>query len=654
MERHTWSGGGIDPARADFFYNDAGQRTEIKRLSNLAGTTQIDRTTFGYDAQGRQNDIVHRDSLDAVLADYDYVFDLADQLTSETHHGQTSTYTHDAAGQLTAADHSAQSDESYSFDLNGNRNSAGYVTSKNNQILTDGTHNYTYDGEGNLVTKTEIATGNVTFFIYDHRNRLVTVQERTPAGIITKETTYTYDVFDRQIAKSVDPDGVGSQTAQTTRFVYDGAHVWADYNAAGTVLARYLFGDRADEILARFQPGNGTAWYLTDHLGTVRDLANASGALLNHIDYDSFGRILSQTNATVGDRFTFTGREWDADVGLYYYRARFYDAQLGRFISQDPIGFAAGDPNLYRYVGNGVLMATDPSGTTVVASVARMAVVGGIAGAIGGLLCGVADWVTMQKSAGQGAADTVTFMVSGGLLGFVLGAGVGLVGAVAGPSFGTGFGLGFGAPFAYAYVMEDVDVHEDQKFWVRVGRAGCIGATVGAGLVVNRMVPPLGTSGSAGGFLRFDGRHGLKPPFLNYPLPRIVPHSGGNPFVGAPPNLRPIAPTSPGRILMLGDLQGTSPRVGDFTGLQGLKPSDVIARIPKNWIVEASDKNGGLVFRPPGEAGIRNHVRLMWDNQGPIVRILRNGGYVDNAGKTISGTPTPNKAGVGHIRLKWE
>jgi YD repeat-containing protein len=137
LAQRTWQGGGIDAARVDFNYNDAGQQTEIERYSDTSGTTQIGRTTFGYDDQGRRDDIVHRDALDAVLVNYDYVFDLADQLTSSAHHGQTATYTHDDAGQLTGADHSVQPDESYSYDLNGNRTTSGYDTGPGNRLLSD-------------------------------------------------------------------------------------------------------------------------------------------------------------------------------------------------------------------------------------------------------------------------------------------------------------------------------------------------------------------------------------------------------------------------------------------------------------------------------------------------------------------------------------
>jgi RHS repeat-associated protein len=190
--------------------------------------------------------------------------------------------------------------------------------------------------------------------------------ERSSGGAVVQETSFTYDVFDRRIGKTVDLDGAGPLAAQTIRFVHDGEHAWADFDGSGNLVARYLFGDQTDEILARFRPGQGIAWYLTDHLGTVRDLVGSSGELIDHLDYDSFGSVSVETQPAYGDRFKFTGREFDAETGLYYYRARFFDPALGRFVSQDPIGFSAGDPNLYRYVHNSPLTATDPMGETAV------------------------------------------------------------------------------------------------------------------------------------------------------------------------------------------------------------------------------------------------------------------------------------------------
>jgi len=131
---------------------------------------------------------------------------------------------------------------------------------------------------------------------------------------------------------------------------------------------RYLFGPGVvtgavmPVILARTSSGGTTAWYLTDNLGSVRDIVNTSGTVIDHIVYDSFGNIVTETNATNGDRFKFAGMEWDTAIGQYYDRARWYGAAGGRFLSQDPKGFAAGDADLYRYVLNAPTLATDPTG----------------------------------------------------------------------------------------------------------------------------------------------------------------------------------------------------------------------------------------------------------------------------------------------------
>jgi len=128
-----------------------------------------------------------------------------------------------------------------------------------------------------------------------------------------------------------------------------------------------------DQILADEQLDVGTGetdrllWPLTDNLGSVRDLAEfdeVTGitAIVDHIIYSAFGEILSKTNPSLDHLFGYTGRETDPESDLTFYRARYYDPLTGRFISEDPIGFAAGDLNVNRYVGNGPTNATDPSG----------------------------------------------------------------------------------------------------------------------------------------------------------------------------------------------------------------------------------------------------------------------------------------------------
>ncbi|MFM6862914.1 MAG: RHS repeat domain-containing protein, partial [Dolichospermum sp.] len=152
------------------------------------------------------------------------------------------------------------------------------------------------------------------------------------------------------------------------QFIYDGQNIlleFVDSDGAGAnqpVLdTRYLHGAGVDQVLAQESAGN-VEWHLTDHLGTVRDLVNNSGAVVNHFVYDSFGQVISESNPAVDTRYLFTGREFDQEIGLYYYRARYYDANTGRFLSEDPIGFAGGDIHLYRYVFNIPLSITDPTG----------------------------------------------------------------------------------------------------------------------------------------------------------------------------------------------------------------------------------------------------------------------------------------------------
>jgi RHS repeat-associated protein len=224
----------------------------------------------------------------------------------------------------------------------------------------------------------ELATGTTTEYTWDQRNRLTRVLVKSASGQTIRESNYTYDPFDRRIGVRVDPDGAGPQAAQQSWTVYDGTNPYADFNGSGALADRYLYGAAVDQILADLEADGDLYWYLSDHLGSVRDLATEdachtasarravaewhTATLVDHIRYDSFGRVLSESNATIGDRFKYTGREYDAATGLYYYRARYYDPATGRFLSQDPIGFEGEDENLYRYVGNAPTGFTDPLG----------------------------------------------------------------------------------------------------------------------------------------------------------------------------------------------------------------------------------------------------------------------------------------------------
>ena len=186
-------------------------------------------------------------------------------------------------------------------------------------------------------------------YTYDYHNRLTSVKA---GGTVV--ATYTYDALDRRI-------GVKDSGTQTWT-VYDGQNPYADVNGSGTLLTRYVSGPALDELFARTSSGGTTAWYLKDRLGSVRDVVNTSGTVIDHVVYDSYGNITSETNASNGDRFKFTGMEWDAAIGQYYDHARWYKAGVGRYVSLDPLGFSSGVTNLYGYTSNAPTNMADPSG----------------------------------------------------------------------------------------------------------------------------------------------------------------------------------------------------------------------------------------------------------------------------------------------------
>ncbi|XZE43948.1 RHS repeat-associated core domain-containing protein [Pirellulaceae bacterium SH467] len=232
------------------------------------------------------------------------------------------------------------------------------------------------------------------FLSYDADNRITSLASRADGFV----TNFTYDAFDQRTAKRVDTDGNGTWDRYEVYTWADGQEVqrWVDTDGAGTgqklrLANRYLWAESVDQLLSDEQYASGTGmeidvttasgtagttlWALTDHLGSVRDLLDNNGVVREHNVFDSFGRLIREVDynssgtaisstdaAAVDSIFGYTGRDWDSDIGMQYNRARWYDPQTGRWLSQDPIGFAAGDANLYRYVGNGPTSATDPSG----------------------------------------------------------------------------------------------------------------------------------------------------------------------------------------------------------------------------------------------------------------------------------------------------
>lgn len=352
--------------RVDFAYNALGQFSEIERFSNLAGTSVVANSTYGYDALARLTSLAHTRANATSINTYAWVFDSLNRIDTFTSADGTTDFDYDVTSQLTSANHSYQSDENYTYDLNGNRVENGQVTGADNRLLNDGTYTYEYDLEGNRAKRTEIATGQYVQYVWDHRNRLTDVLFKSAANLLTKEVEYTYDVFDHRIGKRVDDNGDGVFD-RAEAYVWDGLDVVLDFvDADGDgssdyeLATRRLFASGVDQVLAEENAlTSAVDWLLADNQGTIRDVVNSAGQLLTggHFVYDSFGRII------VGDlsliRHLYTAQEYDVDISLYNYNARWYDAVTHIFVSADPIKDGV---NWYAYVGNNSPNATDPSG----------------------------------------------------------------------------------------------------------------------------------------------------------------------------------------------------------------------------------------------------------------------------------------------------
>ena len=353
-----FGGTGQTPLRVDPGYDNRNELTSLTRFSDVAGSTLVGTTVYSYDDSSRVTSIVNKNGSAATLSYYNYGYDSADRVTSETwQSGSTPgsrTYGYDNTNQLTS-----DSTATYTYDLTGNRTMTGYQTGTDNRLTTDGTFTYTYDSEGNLTQKSKGSSLETWYFSYDNRNHLTSVRQTSDGSTNLLLVTYTYDVFDQRATESKWKSG-GSTV--TTRFAYDGNQVWAELSTSNIVQTRYVFGDGQTQLFARIDVGVGLRWELTDRLGSVRDVLDATGAtILDHLDYDGFGKP-TETNATYGGRIAYAGYAYDRDAGLDQAGERYYAPAIARWLQQDPIVFQAGDPNLYRYVANDSTNATDPSG----------------------------------------------------------------------------------------------------------------------------------------------------------------------------------------------------------------------------------------------------------------------------------------------------
>ena len=263
--------------------------------------------------------------------------------------------------------------EEYTYDAKGNRQAKtidhdGTITDvtytyypNSDRIKSDGTYGYRYDANGNMTGKGTSYTdngndieygtteGEVWTYTYDLFNRLIEVK-KSESGTDNLETIATY-VYDHR----------GLRIQRTGK---DGEVTHYTYSPAGKVLSEEDDGEVTDYIylgnkLLAKKTGGETFWYLTDHLGSTIMMTDENGDVSWNEGYTAFGEKAGETGFDLDESGRYTGKDYDEDTGLYYFNARWYDASLGRFTTEDPIRDGA---NWWVYCSNNPLKYVDPTG----------------------------------------------------------------------------------------------------------------------------------------------------------------------------------------------------------------------------------------------------------------------------------------------------
>ena len=323
-----------------FSYDALNRRTQLTRPNGI-------NTNYGYDAVSHLMSVLHQQG-STTLDGASYTYDAAGNRQTKTNYlnGVTSNYGYDFLYELTQVTQGGSTTESYSYDPAGNRLSSlgvpSYSYNSSNELTSSSNGSYTYDNNGNTLTD---AAGRT--FTWDFENRMV--QAYVPGG---GTTTFEYDPFGRRINK-IAPGGL-------TNYLYDRKSIVQTVDGAGNVMTRLVGTQDVDEWLAETNAGT-TSYYHQDGLRSVTSLSSTTASLSDTYVYDSFGKL--QTSIVpVANFLQYTGREFDPESGLNYYRTRYYDSAIGRFTSEDLIRFKGGT-NFYPYVNNRPVTFTDPMGT---------------------------------------------------------------------------------------------------------------------------------------------------------------------------------------------------------------------------------------------------------------------------------------------------
>ena len=278
-------------------------------------------TTHNFDERGMLNSLVHHQPGGAVLRSDSLIYDERGQITSETVAGGLAVELDDVAA-------------SSSYDP-VNR----VLTTETDTTLTT----YAFDDDGNLTTKT--SGSDVTTYSYDALERLISVDD----GSVV--TTYTYDARGSRIAKVHD----GTET----RYLREGGQIWATLDADNTV---QTYNIQAGSLVYSLSGTGEIRVYHGDPRGSVVAVTDGAGATVGAYAYDPYGRVLA-SSGSLDNEYGFVGLHGvlTDENELVHMQARFYDPAIRRFLTEDPLGIAAG-ANVYAYVGGDPVGRTDPEG----------------------------------------------------------------------------------------------------------------------------------------------------------------------------------------------------------------------------------------------------------------------------------------------------
>jgi RHS repeat-associated protein len=347
-------------------------------------------------------------SASGVLLDMALGYDALGRLVEKSENGVTTTYVYDGRGRLVQVARNGAIAHAYTYDANGNRTDVGITADERDRIVAKTGTSYTYTAKGERATKTD--AGSVWRYGYDGRGHLASVD--LPSGV---RVDYDLDPYGRRVAKR-------RSGAVVHRYLYRNTlQPAAEVDAAGNVVARYVYarGELGPDVMER---GGATYALVKDERGSIRFVVDASsGDVAQALEYDPFGKIVSDTNPGF-QPFGFVGGLHDPDTGLVHFGARDYDPETGAFTRRDPSGFAGGD-NQYAYAAGDPINYWDPNGNFIVAIAVGAAVAGAEGGITGYAEEGVNqafdpertgyDCAAMRGAAGRGAALAAAAAVVG-------------------------------------------------------------------------------------------------------------------------------------------------------------------------------------------------------------------------------------------------